>query len=276
VAARSNASVTVVDPMAEPISVSTDERGTRWIVLDRPRARNAIDLATQAALRAALIAAAVDRDVRAIVITGTDPVFSAGGDLGRFEETDHTAFRFASHDLTEVIGLVERIEKPVVAAVNGTATGAGAQLALACDLRIASDRGRFLWREGHLGLLPSHGGIARLTHLVGLGRARDLVLGGLEIDAARAYEIGLVTEVVPHEALRAAVDGHLERIAHRSPDAYAVAKRVLQAVAGLPVGTGQAVETLGQSLLIGTAEHRERLQRARQRRQPRSGGAEQA
>jgi len=261
--------------MADPVRGSTDDRGTRWIVLDRPEARNAIDVATQAALRAELIAAATDGAVRAIVLTGADPAFSAGGDLDRFDETDHTAFRFASHDLTEVIGLVERIEKPVVAAVNGTATGAGAQLALACDLRIASDRARFLWREGHLGLLPSHGGIARLAHLVGLGRARDLVLGGLEIDAARAYEIGLVTEVVAHEALRDAVAGHLDRIGRRSPDAFAVAKRVLQAVAGLPVGTGQAVETLGQSLLIGTAEHRERLRRARQRREPRSGGTEQ-
>jgi enoyl-CoA hydratase/carnithine racemase len=111
---------------------------------------------------------------------------------------------------------------------------------------------------------------------VGLGRARDLVLGGLEIDAARAYEIGLVTDVVPHDSLRAAVDGHLERILRRSPDAYAVTKRVLQAVAGLPVGTGMAVESLGQSLLVGTDEHRTRLQRARQRQDSRSGRTEQS
>jgi enoyl-CoA hydratase/carnithine racemase len=257
--------------MTEPVAVSTDARGARWIVLNRPDARNAIDLATQAALRDALLAAATDTGVRAVVITGADPAFSAGGDLSRFDGTDHTAFRFTSHDLSAVIGLAERIEKPVVAAINGTATGAGAQLALACDLRIASDRARFLWREGQLGLLPSHGGVARLTHLVGLGRARDLVLGGLEIDAARAHGIGLVTEVVAHDRLRAAVDEHLERILRRSPDAYAVAKRVLQAVAGLPVGTGQAVETLGQSLLIGTEEHRERLRRARRRRDGPSG-----
>jgi enoyl-CoA hydratase/carnithine racemase len=254
------------DPMAGPVATSTDEAGTSWVVLDRPDVRNAIDVATQEALRDALIAAATDGGVRAIAITGTDPAFSAGGDLSRFDDPDHTAFRFASHDLTDVIGLVERIEKPVVAAINGAATGAGAQLALACDLRIASQRARFLWREGHLGLLPAHGGIARLVHLVGLGRARDLVLGGMEIDAGRAYAIGLVTQVVPHETLRATVSDHLARITRRSPDAYAVTKRVLQAVAGLPVGTGQAVETLGQSLLIGTDEHRVRLRRAREAR----------
>jgi len=259
--------------VSDPVRTHTNEVGTRWVVLDRPEARNAIDVPTQRALREALVAAATDAGVRAVAITGTDPAFSAGGDLSRFDDSDHTAFRFASHELTEVIGLIERIEKPVVAAINGTATGAGAQLAMACDLRIASDRARFLWREGDLGLLPSHGGIARLAHLVGLGRARDLVLGGLEIDAERAHVIGLVTEVVPHEALRERVDAHLARIARRSPDAYAVTKRVLLAVTGLPIGTGQAVEALGQSLLVGTGEHRERLRRARDR--ARSGGAEQ-
>ncbi len=251
--------------MTEPITTRDDGSGTRWITLDRPGARNAIDLGTQTALRGALTAAATDRAVRAIVLTGADPAFSAGGDLSRFDDTDHTAFRFASHDLTEVIGLAERIEKPVVAAINGVATGAGAQLALACDLRIASDRAGFVWREGHLGLLPSHGGIARLAQLVGVGRARDLVLGGLELDAERALAWGLVTDVVAHDELHERVAGHLERIARRSPDAYAVAKRVLQAVGGLPLPTGQAVETLGQSLLVGTDEFARRLDRARDR-----------
>lgn len=249
--------------MTDPITTRDDAAGTRWVVLDRPDARNAIDLATQTALRRAMTAAATDGAVRAIVLTGADPAFSAGGDLSRFDDTDHTAFRFASHDLTEVIGLAERIEKPVIAAVNGVATGAGAQLALACDLRIASDRARFLWREGHLGLLPSHGGIARLAQMVGLGRARDLVLGGLEVDAEHALAWGLVTDVVPHDELADRVAAHVDRIARRSPDAYAVTKRVLQAVSGLPLPTGQAVETLGQSLLVGTDEFATRLDRAR-------------
>lgn len=258
--------------MTGPLRTRTDEAGTRWIVLARPEVRNAIDRDTQTALRTELVAAATDEAVRAIVLTGTDPTFSAGGDLSRFDGADHAAFRFDSHDLTEVIGLAERIEKPVVAAINGPATGAGAQLALACDLRIASDRARFLWREGRLGLLPSHGGTARLVQLVGLGRARDLVLGGLELDAATAHAVGLLTDVVPHDELRARVTGHLERIARGSPDAYAVAKRVLHNVSGVPLATGQAMEALGQSLLVGTDEFRTRLATARERR---SGGAEQ-
>jgi enoyl-CoA hydratase/carnithine racemase len=254
----------------EPLAVSTDGRGVRTLRLERPDARNALDHGLQAALGEALEEAARADAVRALVITGTDPAFSAGGDLARFDEADHTRFRYASHDLTTVIALVERIEKPVVAAINGVATGAGAQLALACDLRIASERARFLSREGHLGLLPAHGGIGRLVQLVGLGPARDLVLGGVDVDAERAHALGLVTAVVPHAELGAAVDAHLDRILARSPDAYAVAKRVLGIAAGAPPATTMAVETLGQSLLIGTDEHRRRLAEARRR----SGDAE--
>jgi enoyl-CoA hydratase/carnithine racemase len=109
--------------MGEPVRVHTED-ATRWITLDRPEVRNAVDVTTQDALAAALVDAATDDGVRAIVLTGTDPAFSAGGDLSRFDRTDHTACRFAGHELTQVIGLAERIEKPVVAAINGTAAGA--------------------------------------------------------------------------------------------------------------------------------------------------------
>lgn len=243
-----------------------DDGGVRLLTLDRPRARNAIDVATQGELHDALTAAALDPDVRAIVVTGRDPAFSAGGDLSRFgDDVDPTVFRFASHELTATIGLVERIEKPVLAAINGVATGAGAQLALACDVRIASERARFLHRESFLGLLPAHGGIVRLVHLVGLARARDVVLGGEDLDAEAALRAGLVTEVVPHDEV---VPRTLERaraVLERSPDAYAAAKRILNLAPALDLHAGTAVETLGQSLLVTTEEHRRRLGSARRR-----------
>jgi enoyl-CoA hydratase/carnithine racemase len=243
-----------------------DDDGVRLVTLDRPDARNAIDVATQRELRDALTAAALDPEVRAIVLTGRDPAFSAGGDLSRFgEDVDPTVFRFASHELTTTIGLVERIEKPVLAAINGVATGAGAQLALACDVRIASDRASFLHRESFLGLLPAHGGIVRLVHLIGLARARDVVLGGEDLDAQAALRAGLVTEVVDHERLLPRTLERARAILRRSPDAYAAAKRVLNLAPALDLTAGQAVETLGQSLLVTTAEHLRRLDAARKR-----------
>jgi enoyl-CoA hydratase/carnithine racemase len=243
-----------------------DEDGIRILTLHRPDARNAIDLATQDELRTELLAGAHDPEVHALVLTGTDPAFSAGGDLSRFgDDVDPTAFRLASHELTTTIGLPERIEKPVLAAINGVATGAGAQLALACDVRVASEHARFLHRESFLGLLPAHGGIVRLVHLIGLARARDVVLGGEDLDAEAALGAGLVTEVVPHGELLPRVLDRARAILRRSPDAYAAAKRVLNLASTLELGAGTAVETLGQSLLVTTEEHRQRLRTARER-----------
>jgi enoyl-CoA hydratase/carnithine racemase len=243
-----------------------DDDGVRLLTLDRPDARNAIDVATQGQLRGALTDAALDAEVRAIVVTGRDPAFSAGGDLSRFDDAvDPTAFRFVSHELTTTIGLVERIEKPVVAAINGVATGAGAQLALACDVRVASEHAAFLHRESFLGLLPAHGGIVRLVHLIGLARARDVVLGGEDLDAEAALRAGLVTEVVPHEELLPRTLDRVRSILRRSPDAYAAAKRVLNLASALDLSSGTVVETLGQSLLVTTDEHRRRLAAARKR-----------
>ena len=111
--------------------------------------------------------------------------FSAGGDLSRFErDWDPREFRHDSHRLTQLISLVERLEKPTVAAINGVATGAGTQLALACDVRLMAAGARFVYREGRLGIIPSHGGVTRLVKLIGLARARDVILGGEEVSAA--------------------------------------------------------------------------------------------
>ena len=243
--------------------VDDRDAGVRWLVLHRPDVRNAVDVSLQEALRDALRDAAIDEDVAAIVLTGTDPAFSAGGDLGRFDGAPPRAFRWSSHELTEVVDLLERIEKPVVAAVNGVATGVGLQLALACDLRIASDRARLLWRESALGLLPAHGGIARLVHLAGLATARDMVLGGGDLDAASAHARGLLTTVVPHDELHETVTATVERVLRRGTEAYAAAKRVLRIAAATDPATGMLAETLGQSMLTQTPEHRERLEAAR-------------
>src|ERR1700742_1348364 len=184
-----------VDPA--PLARSLAD-GVLTVTLDRPDKRNAIDGEMAAALRETFEAAADDGAVRAVILTGAGGAFSAGGDRSRFErDWDPREFRHDSHRLTQVISLLERLEKPTVAAINGVATGAGTQLALVCDVRLMAEDARFLYREGRLGIIPSHGGVTRLVKLIGLARARDVLLGGEEVSAAEGARLGLVTECRP-------------------------------------------------------------------------------
>jgi enoyl-CoA hydratase/carnithine racemase len=249
------------------VTRSLTDDGVLTIALARPEQRNAIDAELAAALREAFEAAADDAAVRAVILTGKGRAFSAGGDLARFErDWDPRAFRHDSHRLTQLISLVERLEKPTVAAINGVATGAGTQLALACDVRLMAASARFVYREGRLGIIPSHGGVTRLVKLIGLARARDVLLGGEEVSAAEAQRLGLVTEVVEDERLLDAARERVGLMLERSPQAYAAAKRLLWLAANVDLESGMVAEGLAQSLLIGTEEHKRAVEEARWRR----------
>jgi enoyl-CoA hydratase/carnithine racemase len=251
------------------VRTTTLEGGVLLAELDRPDRRNALDESLQNELLELFLEAGRDPEVRGIVLTGSGEAFSAGGDLSRFEKAWNAAeFRAHSHELTRLISSIERLEKPVVAAINGLATGAGTQLALSCDLRIASENARFLFREGMIGFIPSHGGCARLVKLVGLARARDILLGGEDLDAQEAFRHGLVTKVVPHDKL---LDKARERLRHmlkRAPQAYGLAKRLLHLSASVDLESGLFAESLAQSLLVGTEDHKEGVRAAREQRAP--------
>jgi enoyl-CoA hydratase/carnithine racemase len=241
--------------------------GVLTLTLDRPERRNAIDAELAAALREAFEAAADDDAVRAVILTGEGKAFSAGGDLSRFErDWDPRAFRHDSHRLTQLITLVERLEKPTVAAINGVATGAGTQLALACDVRLMAATARFVYREGRLGIIPSHGGVTRLVKLIGQARARDVLLGGEEVSAEQALRHGMVTAVVEDAGLMEAARERIYGMLQRSPQAYAAAKRLLWLAANVDLESGMVAEGLAQSLLIGTEEHKRAVEEARWRR----------
>ena len=234
--------------------------GVLLIALNRPDRRNAIDDAMASALRDAFERAAGDAAVRAVILTGEGKAFSAGGDLSRFErEWDPREFRHESHRLTQLISLVERLEKPTVAAINGVATGAGTQLALVCDVRLMAPSARFVYREGRLGIIPSHGGVTRLVKLIGLARARDVVLGGEEVSAAEALAHGMVTAVA--DDVVGAARERVTLMLERSPQAYAAAKRLLWLAASVDLESGMVAEGLAQSALIGTPEHKEAVWR---------------
>lgn len=248
---------------------ATVEDGVLTLVLDRPERRNAIDPELRDALAAALDDAALDAGVRGVVIGGSGGAFCAGGDLARFDELhDARAYRHVSHRLTETIEAIERLEKPVVAAIDGVVTGAGLALALACDWRVASPRTRILFGEGRLGLVPTHGGLTRLVKLLGLARAKELLLGGDELDLAAATRAGLVSETAPEDdALRVGAR-RVERMLARAPLSFGAAKRLLAVAADVDLRSGMVAEALAQSSLLRSDDHREGLAAARERREP--------
>jgi enoyl-CoA hydratase/carnithine racemase len=257
----------------EPSLETTLERGILLVELNRPETRNALDEALQRELLRVFEGAATDVAIGGVILTGRGEAFSAGGDLSRFEKDwDPAEFRAQSHELSRLIGAIERLEKPVVAAINGLATGAGTQLALSCDLRIASENARFLYREGMIGFIPSHGGCARLVKLVGLARARDILLGGEDLDAKEAFRHGLVTKVVAHEKLLGEARERLRHIFRRAPQAYGLSKRLLHLSASVDLESGVFAESLAQSLLVATEDHKEGVRAVRERRAPRFGG----
>jgi enoyl-CoA hydratase/carnithine racemase len=181
------------------ILLTEDHGGVRVLTMNRPESRNALSTELFEALYTAVGAADADDDVRAVVLTGTDPAFCAGVDLKQAQQLGREYFaRFAKHDCMAALA---GLDKPVLAAVNGATFTGGLEIALACDFMIASQRAVFADTHARVGILPGGGMTARLPQLVGSAMARRLSMTGEVVDAARAERIGLVTEIVEHERL---------------------------------------------------------------------------
>ncbi|HTU29411.1 MAG TPA: enoyl-CoA hydratase/isomerase family protein [Solirubrobacteraceae bacterium] len=250
------------------------DAGVLRLTLNRPERRNAIDPELRDALAGALDLAATDPEVRAVVLCGAGGHFCAGGDLGRFSELhDAGVYRHVSWALTDLIESIERLEKPVVAAIDGAVTGAGLALALACDWRVGAASTRVLFREGAVGLVPVHGGITRLVKLLGLARARELVLGGDELDGEGALQAGLLSELCPtSDDLLTTAHRRALRMLERAPLSFGAAKRLLALAADVDLRSGMVAESLAQTTLLQSADHHEGLAAARERRPPRFEG----
>jgi enoyl-CoA hydratase/carnithine racemase len=175
---------------------------TLVLTINRPNVLNALNTSTLAELRLALLDLASDEGVRVVILTGAgDRAFVAGADIKELAELTAPAARDHARRGQGVFELIERLGKPVIAAVNGFALGGGCELALACTIRIAAEHAKFGQPEVNLGLLPGFAGTQRLSRLVGKGRALEMMLTGVPIGAAEAERIGLVTRVVPGPAL---------------------------------------------------------------------------
>lgn len=183
--------------MADPLVLTADHGAVRVLTLNRPRARNALSRTLIRAAYAALTQADADYDVRAVVLTGTDPAFCAGVDL---KEAQHDGLSYFEEFRSQnCIAAVARMRAPIIGAINGAAFTGGLEMALGCDFLVASERAVFADTHARVGILPGGGMTARLPRLVGSAMARRLSMTGEVVDALRAERIGLVTEVVAHE-----------------------------------------------------------------------------
>ncbi|MEA3190305.1 MAG: enoyl-CoA hydratase [Thermoplasmata archaeon] len=218
-----------------------DDGRVRVLTLERPEARNALNAQIRLDLILALQEAENDASVGAVVVTGSGTAFAAGADLRELlARTPEQQRAFLAPP--NVYGIVEGLRKPVVAALNGHALGAGLELATACDLRVCGAEAKLGQPEVTLGLVPGGGGTQRLVRLVGHGAASRLVLTGDAIDAAEALRIGLVDLVVPKGAVVAEAVRLAQAMARHDAAALAAAKQALAAGRDLPYAQGLAKE----------------------------------
>jgi enoyl-CoA hydratase len=244
--------------MNDPRLVLSEIRGrVALLTLNRPEKRNALDSAMRAALLDALGAVVAEPRVGAIVVTGAGgAAFAAGADINELAARTPVEQREVMRRPT-IFDAVERAPKPVIAAINGICLGAGLELALAADLRIASEGARFGQPEICLGIIPGGGATQRLPRLVGFGAAMRLVLTGDPIHADEALRLRLVEEVLPIEVLVHHAVALAERIAARSPVALAAAKEAVRASLSVPLDAGLDREAALFQLCFTSEDRRE-------------------
>ena len=247
------------------------QAGVATLTLNRPDTLNAWNQKMRDELREAVRQLVFDDDLRVLVITGEGRAFSAGEDVRGMQgltDIGTRGFRRIARDIHNVFDEIEAIEVPVIAAINGVAAGGGLELALSCDFRFAADTAKLGFPENNVGLIPGSGGCSRLVKLVGIARAKRLVMSGQMIPAAKALEMGLVDEVHPPEVLLVKAQELASQLAAKAPMALGLAKIVLNACANVDPDTGRHLERLGQSILKKTDDHAEGAKAFVEKRKP--------
>ena len=206
----------------------TVEDGVATITFNRPKALNAMNSETMGELMEAVGQCKKDDSIKAVILTGSgDKAFVAGADISEMKDLrpkEALAFMELGH---ETLRALETLPKPSIAAVNGFALGGGTEISMACDMRFASETARFGQPEILIGLIPGWGGTQRLARLIGTGRAKELIMGGGQIDAKRAYELGLVNQVYPADQLLAEAKRFAKRLAGMPGFALKMAKHTI-------------------------------------------------
>jgi methylglutaconyl-CoA hydratase len=261
--------------VSEDFPVRVDQRGTVAVfTLDRPDRANALSRATLLALGKLAREAATNASIRAIVVTGAgDRVFCAGADLKERRAMSENEVRAQLALYRTELGPLDRSPKPVVAAINGAALGGGLELALCCDLRVAAAHAQLGFPETSLGIIPAAGGTQRLPRMVGLARAKELILLGRRLSADEALAWGLVNRVTPEGAnvVDDAVDW-IRPIAEGAPLAQQAALEAIDRALETPLEVGLELETLSYERTLVSEDRREALAAFAEKRKPRFEG----
>jgi enoyl-CoA hydratase/carnithine racemase len=243
--------------------IVTEDRGpVRHVVLNRPEKRNAMSQELLLELGDALRSAAADRDVHCVVLRGEGPVFSAGVDLGELAESAGKAglLRPFRNVFLECANLCETMAKPVVCQIHRTCVGGALEVALGCDLRVASSDAQLGLPEVRFGLIPDVGGSTRLPAVVGLGRAKELIMTARMIGAEEAERIGLINRVVAPEQLEHATQELVDELLANSHVAVGRAKRVIDASARPAIAQTLELEVAVQEYCVAAARESAREQ----------------
>ena len=236
------------------------------VTLNRPQQLNALSYGLIKELALALEALDQDAEIRAIVLTGGEKVFAAGTDIK--EMVDATPFDDRLQGRLAFRDRINKISKPVIAAVSGLTLGGGCELAMCCDIIIASETARFGQPEVNLGIIPGSGGTQRLTRTVGKYRAMEMVLTGDFINAAEAHTLGLVAKVVPVEFLIEEAKGIAKKIAAKPPLAVKFAKEAVLKAFETSLGEGLEFERKSFYLLFASEDKREGMKAFIEKRKP--------
>jgi enoyl-CoA hydratase len=240
-------------------NVKTETRdGILFVTIDRPKVLNALNAKTVEEIGHVFGEARTDDSVRCVILTGSgDKAFVAGADINELARMTPISGKFVSEQGQSVFLQIERFSKPVIAAINGFALGGGCELALACHIRIASEKAQLGLPEVSLGIIPGYGGTQRMVRLLGKGKAFELVCGGDRISAADAERIGLVNKVVPADQLMSAAEEMAKKIASRSPVAIRAAIEAINSGSDMPLDEGLLLEATLFGLMCATEDMKE-------------------
>jgi len=239
------------------------------VTINRPDKLNALNEQAKRELADVLTGIKSDANVDVVVLTGAgEKAFVAGTDIEELAKlTGETAKEFSLRG-QEILSLIENLGKPVIAAVNGYALGGGCELALACHIRIASENARFGQPEVNLGVIPGYGGTQRLARLIGRGRAMEMILTGIHIDAQEALRIGLVNRVVPLQDLLETARRMARAISEKAQIAIRMALKAVNMSEETPLTEGLRLEASLFGVCCGTADFREGTRAFLEKRKP--------